>query len=142
MENHGDREEVEIAEEDGTGFSTRYSKTMDEKTINYAIQLTDETILRVSSEYDTLLHIVLGMIQPIVVIVVIALILRRFWRTGCLKELSNLLMKLIWSIRRMRKLMKSWRRFCGKLSIRISRLKIRCRSLPDSRWNLLQLLKI
>ena len=74
MENHGDREEVENALEKGDGFSTRYSKTLDEKTINYAIRLDDQTILRVSSDYDTMLHIVLGMIQPILAIVAIALI--------------------------------------------------------------------
>lgn len=73
MENHADREEVKEAMEYGIGTSTRYSNTLDEKTMNYAVRLKNQSILRVSVDSDTLLHIVLGMIQPVIIIFLISL---------------------------------------------------------------------
>ncbi len=75
MENHGDREEVQEALEKSAGSSVRYSNTLSVKTMNYAIRISDGTVIRVSNTYDSMLYIVLGMMQPILVVVVIALIL-------------------------------------------------------------------
>ena len=65
MENHGEREEVVEALKTGRGESTRYSTTLAEKTENYAIKLSDGTILR-------------SMTQPLALVLVIALILAGF----------------------------------------------------------------
>ena len=75
MENHKAREEVLEAQEKGFGNSTRVSATRDIKTIYYAVRLGDDSVLRVAADYDTMLHIVLGMLQPIVVILVLALLI-------------------------------------------------------------------
>lgn len=74
LENHGEREEVRQAEKYGAGSSTRYSNTRNEKTINYALRLDDDTVLRVSADSDTMLRILTGMIQPIIAVIAIALI--------------------------------------------------------------------
>ena len=74
LDNHGEREEVQQAEKYGAGSSTRYSSTRNEKTINYALRLDDDTVLRVSADSDTMLRILTGMIQPIIAVIAIALI--------------------------------------------------------------------
>lgn len=75
MENHADREEIVEAMENGTGESVRYSKTLTEETIYYASRLSDGTVLRASVSRMTVLSLLLGMLQPILLILVIALIL-------------------------------------------------------------------
>ena len=46
MENHGDREEIQEALEKGSGQATRFSSTLGEKTVYYALRLEDGTVLR------------------------------------------------------------------------------------------------
>ena len=75
LENHKDREEVKQALKSGTGESTRYSATLMEKTRYYAKRLEDGTVLRISSDYATTGLLVLGMLQPVIFVFVIALIL-------------------------------------------------------------------
>lgn len=75
MENHADREEVIAALEKGTGTSSRYSSTLSEKTIYYAQRMDDGTVLRVSSARYTIWVLILGMIQPIALIFIIAVVL-------------------------------------------------------------------
>lgn len=75
LDNHGDREEVKEAMENGEGMSIRYSKTLMEKTLNYAMRLSDNRILRVSTKQYTVITILLGISQPILVIMLLALIL-------------------------------------------------------------------
>ena len=75
MDNHADRDEIRAAMKDGKGMSTRYSKTMTQKTVNYAIRLSDGGILRVSIEQYTVVTILMGMLQPILIIMLAALIL-------------------------------------------------------------------
>ena len=48
MENHADREEIHEAAMLGQGRAVRHSDTLSEKTIYYALRLSDGTILRVS----------------------------------------------------------------------------------------------
>lgn len=74
VENHSDRQEVREAMENGVGESTRYSATLMEKTRYYAVRLDDGTILRISSRYATVGLLVLGMLQPIILILFVALI--------------------------------------------------------------------
>lgn len=75
LDNHADRDEIKAAMKNGKGMSTRYSKTLMEKTVNYAIRLSDGSILRVSTEQYTVITILLGMLQPILIILSAALIL-------------------------------------------------------------------
>ena len=75
MDNHSDRDEIKTAMKEGKGMSTRYSKTLTEKTVNYAIRLSDGSILRVSTEQYTVITILMGMLQPILFIMFVALIL-------------------------------------------------------------------
>lgn len=78
MENHGEREEVVEALKTGRGESTRYSTTLAEKTENYAIKLSDGTILRLSVTSLSALSIFLSMTQLLALVLVIALILAGF----------------------------------------------------------------
>lgn len=75
LDNHADRDEIKTAMKDGSGMSIRYSKTLTEKTVNYAMRLSNGNILRISTEQYTVISILLGMIQPILFILFVALIL-------------------------------------------------------------------
>ena len=75
MENHAQREEVRQALETGEGQSSRYSSTLLEKTIYYAKKLTDGSILRISISRATAGVLVMGMLQPMLVVLAAALIL-------------------------------------------------------------------
>lgn len=75
MANHGQREEILEAKENGTGKSVRYSFTLMEKTVYYAERMEDGSVLRISQTSITLGAIVVGMQQPIMLVLMIALIL-------------------------------------------------------------------
>lgn len=75
LDNHSEREEIQQAMETGTGMSIRYSKTLTEKTLYYAVKLADSSILRVSTNQYTVITIMLGLLQPIILILIAALIL-------------------------------------------------------------------
>ncbi len=75
LENHAGREEVQQALTTGEGSSTRYSATLLEKTTYYAKRLTDGTVLRISVSRQTLGTLVLGMLQPILIVALAALAL-------------------------------------------------------------------
>lgn len=75
LDNHADRDEIKAAMKDGEGMSIRYSTTLTEKSVNYALRLSDGQILRVSTKQYTVITILLGMLQPILIIMLIALIL-------------------------------------------------------------------
>lgn len=70
MENHANREEVQEALKDGTGVSTRVSKTLDQKTVYYAEKLPDGHILRVSMQRLSFGSVLLGLLQPFLFILV------------------------------------------------------------------------
>ncbi len=75
MVNHGSREEIQEAREKGTGGSVRYSSTLLEKTVYYAERMEDGSVLRISQTSITLGAIVLGMQQPVMLVLMIALVL-------------------------------------------------------------------
>lgn len=72
LENHSDRQEVIDALKNGKGTSIRYSKTLAEKTIYYAMKMQDGNILRVSTTQYTVAAILFSIIQPILIVFVIA----------------------------------------------------------------------
>lgn len=73
--NHASRAEVSQALTTGTGESTRYSSTLMEKTMYYAQRLADGTVLRISISRATVGMIAVGMIQPLLIVLIVALIL-------------------------------------------------------------------
>ena len=75
MENHAEREEIREALASGTGSSTRQSSTLTEQTIYEATRLNDGSVLRVSVRRATVLVLVLGMLRPIAIVLVIAIVL-------------------------------------------------------------------
>ena len=75
LENHASRAEVSQALVTGTGESTRYSSTLMEKTMYYAQRLDDGTVLRISISRATVGMIAVGMIQPLLIVLIVALIL-------------------------------------------------------------------
>lgn len=75
MENHADREEIRQAMQSKEGKSSRYSTTLLEKTLYYAQRLEDGSVLRISVSSVTVWVLVLGMTQPILIVLVVSLIL-------------------------------------------------------------------
>lgn len=53
LPNHSDRPEVQRALANGTGYSVRYSNTLREQMVYYAVKLDDGTIFRTSVSFDT-----------------------------------------------------------------------------------------
>ena len=74
MENHAAREEVQQALATGEGESSRYSQTLLEKTIYVARRMDDGSVLRICVSRQTLAVLLLGMVQPVLVILLIAVI--------------------------------------------------------------------
>ena len=75
MENHADREEVSQALQTGSGEGKRVSATLSEKTVYIALRLSDGTVLRAAASHYTVPTLLLGILQPLIVIVVLAVIL-------------------------------------------------------------------
>lgn len=78
MENHFEREEVMKAFAEGYGESSRYSSTLTERYLYCAKKLQDGTVIRLSVTEKSLLVLTLGMLQPIIVIFMIAVVLSAF----------------------------------------------------------------
>ena len=75
LENHAGRTEIAQAMQSGSGSSTRYSSTLLEKTMYYAQLLDDGTVLRIAISRGTVGVLVLGILQPVIIVAVAALIL-------------------------------------------------------------------
>ena len=89
--NHANRNEIDDALKNGSGTSSRYSDTLLEKTLYYAKKLDDGTILRVSTIQNSIVTILLGILQPLIFIVILALILSLFLS----RRVSKLIIKPI-----------------------------------------------
>ena len=75
LENHADRQEVQQALAGQAGRSVRYSKTLDKKTINCALLLSDGNVLRVSSTQYTGFALLLSLIQPMLMVLALTAVL-------------------------------------------------------------------
>ena len=84
MENHGRRDEVVQARAAGNGWSVRYSGTLETRTLNYALLLTDGSVLRVSCTEQTLPALLAALWLPLLLVAVLALVLALVlsWRTA------------------------------------------------------------
>ena len=74
MENHADREEIREAIFSGKGSSVRNSSTLTQQTIYEAARLDDGSVLRISVSRATALLLVLGLLQPMAFVLVIAIV--------------------------------------------------------------------
>ncbi len=75
LENHGDRVEVKEALLKGESGGVRYSKTLTERTLYCAQRLADGTVLRISISQLTVFALAMGMLQPILLTAILAVIL-------------------------------------------------------------------
>ena len=75
MENHLQREEIRQALSDGVGQSARYSSTLMKQYLYCAQRLSDGTVLRLSVSHNTIIVLLLGMLQPILIVIAVALAL-------------------------------------------------------------------
>ncbi len=75
MENHADREEIRQALENESGTAQRYSATLAQQTLYAAQRLSDGSVIRMASAQQTVVVVLLSMIQPILLILGIALII-------------------------------------------------------------------
>ena len=75
LDDHTDRQEIINAMKNGKGTSIRYSKTLAEKTVYYAMKMSDGNILRVSTKQYTVAALLFSLIQPILIVFVVAIVL-------------------------------------------------------------------
>ena len=75
MENHGNREEIQEAIATGTGSASRKSDTLMERTIYEAMKLSDGTVLRIAVTQQTMMVLIVGMLHPVCIVAVIAIVL-------------------------------------------------------------------
>lgn len=75
MENHLEREEIKEALATGYGESKRYSATLMDRSLYAAQRLEDGTVLRLSIAQSSILTLVLGIAQPISIVIVLAVVL-------------------------------------------------------------------
>lgn len=94
MENHADREEIIEARTYDFGSSTRESSTMMEQTVYEAKSLEDGSVLRISINRATKLMLILGLLQPIGILLIVAIavsaLLARRMAKRVVEPLNNL----------------------------------------------------
>lgn len=94
LENHSDREEFKEAVENGSGSSQRYSDTLAEKIVYYALKLDDGTVIRISSEQYSAWALIASMLDPLifvfVIIVIISILLANLLSKKIVKPLNEM----------------------------------------------------
>lgn len=75
MENHLERKEIQEALATGAGRSSRYSSTLLERYLYSAKRLPDGSVVRLSVSQNSMLTLLLGMAQPICILIFIAIVL-------------------------------------------------------------------
>ena len=75
MENHLERKEIKEAVKNGYGESERYSDTLTERLYYSAQRLPDGSIVRLAVTQNSVITIVIGMLRPVCIVFVIAVIL-------------------------------------------------------------------
>ena len=81
LENHAQRQEIRQALATGTGSAARYSDTLAQKTLYYAVRLSDGTVVRVSDTQYSVWVLVLQAMQPVAFVMLLALLLA-LWLAG------------------------------------------------------------
>jgi len=89
LENHGSREEVSEAFTLGIGQSSRYSDTLSEKTIYYALLLKNGTVLRISYTQTSVFSLLTSLIPPILLILMLSGIISMVFALKLSKSIVN-----------------------------------------------------
>lgn len=89
MDNHLTREEIKQALSNGEGQSIRYSATLTNKLLYSAVKLNDGTVIRLSSTYYTIWFLAILMIQPILIITILAVLLSILFANKLSKRIIN-----------------------------------------------------
>lgn len=87
MDNHVQREEIREALNTGFGESSRYSSTLMKRYLYSAQRLSDGTVLRLSITHNTVFVLLMGMIQPILIIIAVAAVLSFVLANGLSKRI-------------------------------------------------------
>lgn len=75
MDNHAAREEVKEAMALGRGTAVRYSDTLAQNTLYYALRLSDGSVLRASDQQYAVWMLVIQALQPVALMMLLALCL-------------------------------------------------------------------
>lgn len=87
MDNHGAREEVVQALENGEGKSRRYSDTIGEDNLYYAVKTGDGRIIRVSGRLNSVWTLVLGILYPMLFVFLLTAAAAAFLSSGIAKRI-------------------------------------------------------
>ncbi len=74
LENHGDRPEFQEARAEGEGESVRRSDTMGKVTFYYAVRLDDGSVLRLSTDVNSIFSVFIT-VFPLILLIVLVIIL-------------------------------------------------------------------
>ena len=75
LDNHAQREEIQEALKLGRGWAVRYSDTLAQQTIYYAVRLSDGTVLRLADTQYSAWTLVVQVLQPVAAMILLALVL-------------------------------------------------------------------
>ena len=75
MENHACREEIRDALKFGTGSAVRKSDTILQRSVYEAVRLEDGSVLRISITQKTMTVLIIGMLRPVCLVILVAIIL-------------------------------------------------------------------
>ena len=89
MENHRDRAEIVEAMEEGEGESERNSATLSRRTLYYASQLEDGSVLRLAVETMSILTLFFTMTFPLVLILAIMIVVSLFLAFRTAKNITS-----------------------------------------------------
>ena len=87
MENHLNRTEVKNALETGVGESKRYSDTLLQQHYYYAQRLSNGDVIRISAAEDSVLLMVIGVLQPFAFIIILMIILSAVFASRSAKRI-------------------------------------------------------
>ncbi len=74
LPNHGDRQEVLAAKQEGIGEGKRFSATLDRETYYYAVKMTDGYILRAAKTTDSVFGMFAGVLPAAICVLVVVLV--------------------------------------------------------------------
>ncbi len=94
MDNHVEREEIRQALNTGYGESSRYSETLLKRFLYCAQRLNDGTVLRLSISHNSIFVLLVGMLQPILIIIAVAAVLSFVLANSLSKRIVEPLNKL------------------------------------------------
>lgn len=94
MENHLNRKEVKEALSSGYGESARYSTTLLERQLYAAQKLSDGSVIRLSDTHLTVFSLTLAMLQPIMIVGIVAIVLAFILASGLSQKIVKPLNEL------------------------------------------------